>query len=137
MSESVSYADIAFQDGRLYSPRFSDIYFAKDGPAETDRVFLDPARIFERISRCSEFTIVEFGFGSGLNFFQTVQRFIDSKSKARLRYISFERYPLTNIARRHALKQWSRNWNVFEEFCQTSSPPVGGWHRRFFHDSVV
>ena len=137
MSQEIEFADTEFRNERLYSKQFSDIYFAADGPAETDRVFLEPARVLQRIQKQDEFTIVEFGFGTGLNFFQTADRFRKKSFSGRVRYVSFEKYPLTNLIRRHALKNWWRNWTIFEEFCDSSPPPIEGWHRRFFQDGKI
>lgn len=137
MTQEIEFAETEFRDERLYSKQFSDIYFAADGPAETDRVFLEPARVLHRIQKQDEFTIVEFGFGTGLNFFQTADRLREKSLSSRVRYVSFEKYPLTNLVRRLALKNWWRNWAIFEEFCDSSPPPIEGWHRRFFQDGKI
>lgn len=137
MTQDINFADTEFRDGQLYSKQFSDIYFAADGPAETDRVYLNPAHIIERIGQHDEFTIGEFGFGTGLNFFQTANRVNDECRPRRVRYISFEKNPVSNLVRRHALKRWSSNWYLFDEFCETSPPPVEGWHRRFFFNGRI
>ena len=137
MNQEIEFAETEFRDERLYSKQFSDIYFAADGPAETDRVFLEPARILDRIRHQDEFTIVEFGFGTGLNFFQTANRLRANHFSSRVRYVSFEKYPITNVVRRQALKNWWLNWDIFNEFCDSSPPPIEGWHKRGFHDGKI
>ena len=137
MTQEIEFADTEFRNERLYSKQFSDIYFAADGPAETDRVFLEPARILDRIRHQDEFTIVEFGFGAGLNFFQTASRLRANRFSGRVRYLSFEKYPITNVVRRQALKNWWRDWDIFDQFCDSSPPPIEGWHKRCFYDGKI
>lgn len=137
MTQVIEFADTEFRDERLYSKQFSDIYFAADGPAETDRVFLEPARILDRTRLQDEFTIVEFGFGTGLNFFQTANRLRANRFSGRVRYVSFEKHPITNVVRRQALKNWWRTFDIFDEFCAASPPPIEGWHKRCFYDGKI
>ena len=133
-NSEITYADIEFRTGQLYSRNFDDIYFAKDGPAETDRVFLNPAKVLERLQENQKFTIAELGFGTGLNFLQTCQRIVNEQVDCPVRYIAFEQYPVTNSVRRRATKPWSQTLQFLEQFCATSPPPVCGWHRRYFLD---
>ena len=82
--------DIVWADERLHSNRFRDIYFAQDGPAETHRVFIEPANLIERIRSESVFSIMEFGFGTGLNFLTLAQILSDHRINTRVRYISVD-----------------------------------------------
>lgn len=83
-----------------YSKKFNDIYFdTRDGIAETDYVFLQSNRLPERFQALtsSSFTIVETGFGTGLNFLRTCnlwQQSQSSDSTAQLNFISIEQYPI-------------------------------------------
>lgn len=82
-----------------YSTQFNDIYFdSRDGKAETDYVFLEGNKLPQRFEALTEgrFTIVETGFGTGLNFLRTCKlwRETQSESKAQLNFISIEQYPI-------------------------------------------
>lgn len=88
---------LEWRDGVVpVSRRFDDPYFSlNDGLAETRHVFLAgnglPARF------CDGFAVAELGFGTGLNLLATVM----ACGGARLRYTSFEAYPMqaADIAR--------------------------------------
>ncbi len=75
------------------STRFDDPYFSlENGMAETRHVFLAgndlPARFTDR------FHVAELGFGTGLNFLVTLLAFRASGCGGRLRFTSFEAYPM-------------------------------------------
>ncbi|PJZ48316.1 bifunctional tRNA (5-methylaminomethyl-2-thiouridine)(34)-methyltransferase MnmD/FAD-dependent 5-carboxymethylaminomethyl-2-thiouridine(34) oxidoreductase MnmC [Leptospira saintgironsiae] len=89
------------ENGTPVSREFNDIYFSpENGLEETKHVFLKGNRLEERLSSPEIqhiFSILELGFGTGLNFFAAWQlwRNCKSKSNARiLRFTSFEKYPL-------------------------------------------
>jgi len=87
-------AQIEWRDGRVpVSTRFDDPYFSfENGMAETRHVFLGgndlPARF------CDGFHVAELGFGTGLNFLVTLQAFRAAGCGGRLRFTSFEAFPL-------------------------------------------
>lgn len=98
-------AEIDWRDGTPVSTRFDDPYFSlQDGLAETRHVFLAgndlPARFRDG------FHIGELGFGTGLNFLTALKAFRDARTPGRLRFTSFEAYPMamTDLAR--ALTAW-------------------------------
>ena len=78
----------------------------------------------------SQFTIVELGFGSGLNFLLTAQE-ITKNPNLRLHYIGIESRPISD-------KDWSifdaqrHNLKYSSEFRAGNIPRLGGWHRRIF-----
>lgn len=136
--ERIEYAEVEVRNGRPYSRKFNDIYFASDGPTEVGRVFLSPARILDR-SRSSElFSICEFGFGSGLNFAVTTQRFLALATiPNKLRYISFEKYPLPLEDLRAVRDYWRHSVPILDDLVNNYPPPISGWHRRFFAKGQV
>lgn len=90
------------ETGVPVSTRFDDPYFSLSGGlAETRHVFLAgndlPARFRDG------FHIGELGFGTGLNFLATVQAFRAAGIPGRLRFTSFEAFPMTAEDRRRAL----------------------------------
>ncbi|MCB1173629.1 MAG: tRNA (5-methylaminomethyl-2-thiouridine)(34)-methyltransferase MnmD [Leptospiraceae bacterium] len=94
-----SAAAIQWRSGQLISSRFDDIYFSSaDGIAESTYVFVEGNRLPERIDSRpdkSDWHILELGFGTGLNFLNTVAFFQSGKLPARLVYSSCELYPLS------------------------------------------
>lgn len=79
-----------------YSGLFQDVYYSSDnGLAETEYVFLQGNNLAARWQHAPQFTIIETGFGTGLNFLCAVQLWLKSSpSNATLYFISAEKYPL-------------------------------------------
>ncbi len=102
---SIKNADIEWRDGDTPASRqFSDIYYSsKDGLAEARYVFLQHNHLAERWQALAQagsdkqpFVIAETGFGSGLNFLAAWQLWRQhAPAKARLHFISAEKYPLS------------------------------------------
>jgi tRNA U34 5-methylaminomethyl-2-thiouridine-forming methyltransferase MnmC len=97
-------------DGDMpYSTAFGDHFYCReDGRAECAYVFLDGNGLPERWRESGEFVIGELGFGTGLNFCETLRQWkaFGNPQGARLHFISFELYPMErdNIAK--ALSRW-------------------------------
>ncbi|MGC9457122.1 MAG: bifunctional tRNA (5-methylaminomethyl-2-thiouridine)(34)-methyltransferase MnmD/FAD-dependent 5-carboxymethylaminomethyl-2-thiouridine(34) oxidoreductase MnmC [Halothiobacillaceae bacterium] len=114
MGEAVDWpltpASLTLNDaGVPWAPGFDDVYFSIEGGlAEVQHVFLEgndlPSR-FARLAPGSVFTVLETGFGTGLNFLATWQAFIErAPADARLHFVSVEAHPFhaTDLARIHA-----------------------------------
>ena len=88
-------ADVTWTaDAVPVSTRFDDPYFnLENGLAETRHVFLAGNGLPERF--CDGFQIAELGFGTGLNFMATLQAWRSAGRKGRMRFTSFEAYPLS------------------------------------------
>ncbi|WP_066801545.1 FAD-dependent 5-carboxymethylaminomethyl-2-thiouridine(34) oxidoreductase MnmC [Moraxella oblonga] len=126
------------------STAFDDVYFSKTGGlAETEYVFLQgndlPCR-FANLQESQSFTIIETGFGTGLNFLATCLLWQKTAPpSARLYFISTEKYPLTKPDLMTALSVW-QNDDIFA-FAQTliSNYPLMllGCHRLHFSNIVL
>jgi tRNA 5-methylaminomethyl-2-thiouridine biosynthesis bifunctional protein len=94
----MQFANLKWNNEEPYSLDFCDVYYSSDdGLAETEYVFIKHNQLVERFSslHAATFTIIETGFGTGLNFFCTALQFLQhASSQAALRFISIERYPL-------------------------------------------
>jgi tRNA 5-methylaminomethyl-2-thiouridine biosynthesis bifunctional protein len=92
-----------------YSLDFNDVYFnTEDGVAETEHIFVAHNQLAERFSEphLSSFTIIETGFGTGLNFLVVSDLWLKLAPKtASLHYIGIEKTPLSlaDLTRAHAL----------------------------------
>ena len=102
-------ADLTWIDESApYSTRFEDRYFSvDDGREETRAVFLAGNDLPQRWQASTSFQIAELGFGTGLNFFETLHVWQKTApSTASLLYTSFELYPLSSDEMRRALANW-------------------------------
>jgi len=101
-------ARLAFApDGTPVSEDFGDIYHSADGgPGQAQHVFLHGNGLPERWRGRRSFTILENGFGSGLNFLATWAAWrADPQRPEKLHYLATELHPFQadDLARLHAL----------------------------------
>jgi len=118
-------------EGTPVSELYGDIYHsASGGEAQARHVFLAGNGLPQRWQDRRQFTILETGFGLGLNFLVTYAAWqADPQRCATLHFISLEKHPFTvgDLALAHAA------WPQFAEFTaelQRQWPPlVAGEHR--------
>jgi len=102
-------AEVSWEsDATPVSTRFRDPYFAReDGRGETQHVFLAANGLPHRWLDRSVFTIAELGFGTGLNFFETLATWQANPTAHRiLTFVSFELYPMAPDDMARALAPW-------------------------------
>ncbi|MEM9433834.1 MAG: tRNA (5-methylaminomethyl-2-thiouridine)(34)-methyltransferase MnmD [Pseudomonadota bacterium] len=101
-------AELAWRDGSIpVARRFDDPYFSlAGGLAETRHVFLDGNDLPDRF--CDGFQVAELGFGTGLNLLCAEQAFASAVPRGRLRFTSFEAFPM-------AVEDMSRALSAFPE----------------------
>jgi tRNA 5-methylaminomethyl-2-thiouridine biosynthesis bifunctional protein len=128
-------AALAFDSaGTPYSPVYGDVYHsAQSGPAQAQHVFLGGNDLPRGWAHARVFTILETGFGLGLNFLATWRQWRDDPARcARLHYVSIEKHPFE----RAALEQLHARYPEFAPLArqlQAAWPPlVGGTHRLHF-----
>ena len=95
--------DVSFRDGVPHAALFDDGYYsAEDGLAETRHVFLDGNDLPARMAKTRHLTIVETGFGTGLNLL-AVMELLAGHPHCHLDFISLESFPLdaAMMARAH------------------------------------
>lgn len=112
------YANIDWRMGQPFSLDFDDIYYSSDdGLAETGYVFIQHNQLTKRFSKLTtpSMTIIETGFGTGLNFFCAAQHFLaHAQRHKQLIFISIERYPLNW----QDFQRANQHWGIFEGFVQ-------------------
>ena len=122
-----------------YSPEYGDIYHSADsGPGQARHVFLGGNDLPARWNGARVFTVLETGFGLGLNFLTTWHAWrADPARPERLHFVSVEKHPFTRagLATLHAR---------YPEFAplaaalQAAWPlPLSGMHRLPFDDERV
>lgn len=93
---------------------FDDPYFSlEDGEAETRHVFLAGNRLPERFR--PGFHIAELGFGTGLNCFAALSAWLASGLAGRLRFTTFERFPM-------AARDMARALSVYPALADIAGP---------------
>lgn len=101
---------LAWKDGLPYSNEFEDVYFSSDnGLLETEYVFLQGNQLQSRWQQVdlTQFTIIETGFGTGLNFLCAAQLWLaHAPQQAVLHFVSVEKYPLSLADLTAALALW-------------------------------
>lgn len=132
------------------SADFDDVYFSNsNGLQETDYVFVDGNDLIAKWEshKNSHFCIAETGFGTGLNFFRTVQHFLCFRRKhpehklTTLNFISTEKHPLTKTDASSLYQKWkSENFlstndlenSMMKQWIDQYPIAVEGLHRRHF-----
>ena len=118
----MQFANIEWRENKgtyvPYSLDFNDVYFnTDDGQAETEYVFITHNQLQQSFSNTnlSSFTIIETGFGTGLNFLVVSTLWLQlAPNNATLHYIGIEKMPLSppDLIRAHTL------WPQFTEVSQ-------------------
>ncbi|HVE05730.1 MAG TPA: bifunctional tRNA (5-methylaminomethyl-2-thiouridine)(34)-methyltransferase MnmD/FAD-dependent 5-carboxymethylaminomethyl-2-thiouridine(34) oxidoreductase MnmC [Paraburkholderia sp.] len=106
MTATLTPATLAFRaDGTPYSPRYDDVYHSAVGAFEqAEHVYLRGNRLPERWRERRIFTVLETGFGIGINFLATwAQWRADPQRCERLHFASTEMYPFSSADLRRAL----------------------------------
>ncbi len=107
MPEPLIPATLSFtEDGTPYSAAYDDVYHsAEGGPAQALHVFLGGNGLPARWQNRGRFTVLETGFGFGLNFLATWAAWKgDPQRPAKLHYVSIEKHPfaVADLERLHA-----------------------------------
>jgi tRNA 5-methylaminomethyl-2-thiouridine biosynthesis bifunctional protein len=118
----MQFSNIKWINNNPYSIDFNDIYFSSDdGLEETEYVFIEHNQLKQRFSSLqnSHFTIVETGFGTGLNFLAIAAHWLTlAPLDAELHYFSIEKYPLTLTDLTRARSLWPQFSAISNELVQ-------------------
>lgn len=117
--------EIEWQNGTLpVSTRFDDPYYSKhDGRAETGHVFINGNDLPNRWPAMQNCVIAELGFGTSLNFLETVRQWrLHKPSSGKLTYISFEQYPMPASDMEKALSNWPELSDLKERLLELWTP---------------
>lgn len=120
-------------DGTPRSARYDDVYFSQSNGLEESRyVFLHHNRLRERFKNLPDhgvFTVLETGFGTGLNFLATWQLFREcAPDTARLVFISVEKYPLSGEQIATCLARWPELDEHLSALVRAYPPLFEGYH---------
>jgi tRNA 5-methylaminomethyl-2-thiouridine biosynthesis bifunctional protein len=140
MSIVIRPATLAFDpSGTPFSEKFGDIYHsAESGPDQARHVFLHGNDLPARWAGTRVFTIVETGFGLGLNFMATCAAWRSDPARSeRLHFLSVERHPFVrdDLAALHA--RYPEFNNQSAEICAAWPPAIAGVHRLHLGDGRI
>ena len=137
----LSHAQISFkQSGTPVADEFGDVYFFDaHGADETDYVFIEQNHIITRWLQSAQsdqtavFTIAETGFGTGLNFFQTVHHYLQLLAQGhalpRLYFLSTEKFPLHIDDLHQAISVYPHLIPLLADFSAQYPMALTGCHR--------
>ncbi len=113
----MQFTPINWINNKPYSIEFNDIYFSTDdGLQETEHVFIAQNRLKERFAALKNetFTIIEAGFGTGLNFYCVAAHWLAlAPTEATLHYISIEKFPLAPSDMQKVAQEFLKSWPQF------------------------
>lgn len=132
------------EDGQPVSQAFDDPYFSVDNGLEESRhVFLQHNGLPQRWqhwpwSRQPAFSIVETGFGTGLNFLLTWDIWRQQPASAGwLHFTSVEKYPLTHAQLTQALALWPQLADLSARLLADYPQPLRGAHHLSWPDERI
>ncbi len=130
-------AELAFDaEGTPYSPAYGDVYHsAESGPGQARHVFVGGNDLPRRWAGARVFTILETGFGLGLNFLATWREWrADPARCERLHFVSIEKHPFDRGALRTLHLRYGEFASFAEQLQQAWPPLAAGLHRLHFED---
>jgi tRNA 5-methylaminomethyl-2-thiouridine biosynthesis bifunctional protein len=124
-------ARLEFAGGAPYSRSYGDVYHSADGgPAQARHVFLGGNGLPARWRGRPDFTIVETGFGLGVNFLVTCAALLgDADAPATLHYVSAEKHPFAREDLEQALAPCRDLAPLAAELAAVWPPLETGIHR--------
>lgn len=136
------YANITWQDSEMpFANDYEDVYWSTEGGLEEKQhVFLTACELEPRwgqLNPGNTFTIIETGFGFGLNFLLTVRAWLSQTrpENARLDYIAFEQHLVNPVD----LERMALRFGLQVELgllIEHYPSPVPGTHTIWLSDSI-
>lgn len=134
-------AALEWRNNAPFSSFYGDIFYnPQNGFAESDHTFIDGNNLrqrFKELKTNGTFTIGEIGFGSGLNFINTTQKFLElAPETSHLYYISSEKHPWVC----NDLEKLHQDWPLAEvrhELYRQYPQCAPGFHQLKLHPRVT
>jgi tRNA 5-methylaminomethyl-2-thiouridine biosynthesis bifunctional protein len=126
-------------EGAPFSPDYEDIYHSvTGGMAQARQVFLAGNALPSRWRERDCFTILETGFGMGLNFLAAWEALrADPAGPARLHFVSVELHPFTRANLDAALAPFTEVAPLARALLAVWPPLLAGFHRMHFNGGRV
>jgi tRNA 5-methylaminomethyl-2-thiouridine biosynthesis bifunctional protein len=118
-------------EGIPFSETFRDVYHSADGGLQqAQHVFLAGNGLPGRWRGRNRFTILETGFGFGLNFLATWTAFRDDPERPRtLHFVSVEKHPFSRQDLAELHRRWPQFATLSAELIGAWPPLIAGFHR--------
>ena len=137
-------ANVIWCKGNPVASDFDDVYGSTDDAvAEKIHVFHTPNKLAQRfvdLEPDTHFSLLELGFGGGLNFLLTWQLWLQQRqtqvTPARLVYTSIEAYPMT-VADLQRWQQWPQLQNLVQQLQNQYPLPIKGFHQLRFGEVTL
>jgi tRNA 5-methylaminomethyl-2-thiouridine biosynthesis bifunctional protein len=132
----ISSPQVLWKNGSPVSSIFDDVYFStENGLDESKYVFIEGNDLERRwttwtASHPRYFTVIETGFGTGLNFLATWDLWEKTApAGCRLHYVSTEKYPMKVADILFALNRWPQFSDKLSALLQSYPQALPGMHR--------
>ncbi len=90
----MEFAELSFgEDGTPFAPRYQDVYRSRSGAGQGALVFVEGSDVRGRLRAEGRLSILETGFGLGLNLAATLQAAVEMGEAVSLRYEAIELHP--------------------------------------------
>jgi tRNA 5-methylaminomethyl-2-thiouridine biosynthesis bifunctional protein len=137
-------ANLSWCEGNPMAADFDDVYGSTDDAvAEKTHVFLTTNKLAQRfaeVDKDTHFSLLELGFGGGLNFLLTWQLWQQQRhgqaQSARLVYTSIEAYPMAK-ADLQRWQQWPQLQQLAKQLQEQYPLPIKGFHQLRFDDVTL
>ena len=131
-------ADYEIRDGDIYSRVYDDVYFQKSGGlAEKRYVFVETNNLNERFRNAHKITILELGFGLGLNLLATLDAHTSVGNGCVLDYVAFEKHPFDKDSLRQCLRKVIGDHAHADVIINNLPPVLSGFHRIRLYPKVM
>ena len=132
-------ASLVFSGNTPYSTFYQDVYHSADGgPGQARHVFIDGCGLPDAWAGHETFTLLETGFGTGLNFLATWYAWrADPARPQRLHYLSVEKHPFSAVDMLHLHAAWPEFAALSARLIERWPPLVAGFHRLEFDEGRV
>ncbi len=138
---SIYSAAVYTQNKQLINRHFDDIYHHQEALAESQEVFLEGNRLYQRWHDNPDtpgFVIAETGFGSGLNFLTCRRLWHNCQRKpAHLHFISTEQWLLTTAQFNRAYQDFSELHSDISCLAPVFKQRRAGFHRHRIDQNVT
>ena len=140
---SIKNSIISWKDETPYSEQFEDYYYNTDGGiSESLHVFVNSQSIAAKLhqSRQAYFCINETGFGTGLNFYCTLQAIDEAQlapNNTILHFFSTELFPLSLDDFIKTAANFPQFSAITAQICQQYPPATKGFHRLILNGGQI
>jgi tRNA 5-methylaminomethyl-2-thiouridine biosynthesis bifunctional protein len=132
-------ASLVFSGDTPYSTLYQDVYHSADGGlGQASHVFLKGCGLPDAWAGRDVFTLLETGFGTGLNFLATWFAWrADPARSQQLHYLSVEKHPFSAADLRRLHAAWPELALLSSELIKRWPPLVSGFYRLEFDEGRV